>query len=122
MELVVDLERVTVVLANPADVTDLQVRVGAPDRASASAEADVHRLHDVLAAAYVGRLDAPRQAVVRADAIRFHAAGQVDDRWEERFSGLCGARAAVVEGAEGLSLRAPVRWPGDSPVQAAGHP
>lgn len=121
MELVVDLERVTVVLANAADVTDLRVEVGAPVGASASAEADVHRLHDVLVAAYVGRLDAPREAVVRADAIRFHAAGQVDDRWEERFAGLCGVRTTVVEGAEGLSLRAPVQWPGDPPAQAAGH-
>lgn len=121
MELVVDLERVTVVLANAADVNDLRVRVGAPVGASASAEADVHRLHDVLVAAYVGRLDAPREAVVRADAIRFHAAGQVDDGWEERFTGLCGARAAVLEGAEGLSLRALVQWPGESPAQAAGH-
>lgn len=128
-----DLERLTVALTGPDDVERLTLRVRAPGAASAGSEADVHRLDDVLMAAYVGRLADARTAQVRPDALRFHAAGQTGERWEERFARLCrrlavagvtgtgapaGAPAAVAatgeqsEAADGW-VRAVVEWPGD---------
>jgi hypothetical protein len=106
MELVVDLDRVTVVLGAPEDLEHVAVRVGAPADASASSAAAVHRLGDVLVAANVGRLAADGTALIRPDAVRFHAAGQVDASWEARFAVAC-ASAAARDG----TLRADVIWP-----------
>lgn len=111
MELIVDLERVTVVLGRPDDLASAAVRVGAPAGASAASEADVHRLGDVLAAAHVGRLTDESTAWVRPDAIVFHAAGQVDAGWEERFTERCRQAAAAGEVDDDGSLRARVAWP-----------
>lgn len=111
MELVVDLARVTVVLADADDVARLGVRVGEPPTASDASEEDVHRLHDVLVAANVGRLLDGRQALVRADAVRFHAAGQVGEDWEGAFEALCRRQLASTDGSAEPELVAPVRWP-----------
>lgn len=109
MELVVDLQAVTVVLSRPEDLARLAVRVGSPATASPAEPADVHRLNDVLAAAHIGRLDGA-DALVDPEALRFHAAGAVGPEWEDGF-------AAMLEGAgahgwvkEGL-LQAHVTWP-----------
>lgn len=111
MELVVDLEKVTVVLAAPSDTERFCVRVAAPPTASAEVAADVHRLGDVLVAAGVGRLGPTGDAYVRPDAVRFHAAGQVDDGWDEQFESMC--RDADEKGwvdADG-GIQAHVQWP-----------
>lgn len=111
MELVVDLETVTVVLAGPTDTTRFCVRVGGPSTASPEVAADVHRLGDVLVAAGVGRLGPTGDAFVRPDAVRFHAAGQVDDGWDERFDAMC--RDAEEKGwvdPDG-GIQAHVEWP-----------
>lgn len=97
MELVVDLGRVIVTLADPDDDGRLGLRVGAPATASARSEDDVHRLHDVLVAANVGRLVDPGRALVRPDAVRFHAAGQVGGTWPARFASLCRRQVAEPE-------------------------
>lgn len=112
MELVVDLERVTVVLGEPEDTRRFAVRVGAPKGASPAAEADVHRLGDVLVAANVGRLDATGDAFIRPDAVRFHAAGQVGDDWEQRFAAMCAfaAERGWLDPADG-AIQAHVEWP-----------
>lgn len=121
MELVVDLAKVTVVLARPEEVDRLTVRVGAPDGASPDSATDVHRLHDVLVATSVGRLDRmddASRAMVRPDAVVFHAAGQVADDWEDRFGQLCQLAAARDDGGaidpEGW-VPAPVIWPSERP-------
>ncbi len=106
MELVVDLEKVTVVLADPDDVGSLRVRVAAPPDASVASPDTVHRLHDVLEATHVGRLHGGA-ALIRADALAFHAAGGVGHTWDRRFAAGVGSAAADEAGM----LRAPVVWP-----------
>lgn len=117
MELVVDLARVTVVLSRPEELDRLAVRVGAPEGASPDSAADVHRLHDVLTATSVGRLerlDDPGRALIRPDAVVFHAAGQVAGDWEGRFAQLCRRAAArdddAVPALEAW-VPAPITWP-----------
>lgn len=112
MELVVDLERVTVTLADPGDTRHFAVRVGAPATASPGVEADLHRLGDVLVAAGVGRLGETGDAFVRPDAVRFHAAGQVDEGWDEQFEAMCrfAADRGWVDEVDG-GIRAHVEWP-----------
>lgn len=118
-----DLERVTVVLVDADAVDRLEVRVGEPATASDRSEPDVHRLQDVLASAHVGRLLDAGRALVRPDAVRFHAAGQVGERWSTQFDELSRRRAAGPDGIDdGVSMVAPVRWPdgpeADSPIAA----
>lgn len=111
MELIVDLNRVTVVLGRPEDLASTGVRVVAPTGASPTSEADVHRLGDVLVAAHVGRLVDERTAWVRRDAIVFHAEGQVDPGWQGRFEERCRQAAEAGEAQEDGSLLAQVAWP-----------
>lgn len=89
MRFVVDLDKVTVVLVDANDVTRASVAVAAPSHATASSEATFRRLADVLAATNVGTLEPDGTARLRADAVRFHAAGQVDEGWERRFAEAC---------------------------------
>ena len=107
MRFLVDLERVTVVLAEAGDVREVSVVVAAPLHASAASEATVHRLADVLAASNVGTLEEDGRARLRADAVLFHSAGEVDEDWERRFAQACEDRP------HGSVLAAPatVIWP-----------
>ncbi len=107
MRYVVDLDKVTVVLAEPDDLGEVGVVVQAPSHASASSEATVHRLADVLAATNVGTLEPDGTASLNALAVVFHAAGQVDEDWELRFAGMCEERA----GGAVLATPAQVSWP-----------
>lgn len=110
-----DLERVTVVLSAPEDVDRLTVRVASTRGTAPATPADVHRLADVLEAAHVGRLDGPDDAFVAPEAVRFHAAGQVDDGWDDRFLRLCerAGGAGGVDPPDGF-VRAKVVWPANS--------
>ena len=111
MELLVDLAAVTVVLGEPEDTGNFNVRVVGPPGSSPGSDADRHRLGDVLAAANVGRLDAGGDAFVTPDAVRFHAAGQVDADWTERFDAMCAyATAKGWVDADG-AIQAHVEWP-----------
>ena len=115
MELVVDLQQVTVVLRDPDDVSSVVVRVDAPPAASVATLDARHRLADVLAATNVGRLDASGVAYVRIDAIAFHASGQVDDEWTARFEaarGRLGGAPAQPSSEEGDLVAAVVVWSG----------
>lgn len=110
MRFVVDLDEVTVVLADAGDAGEASLVVAAPSHASGASEATVHRLGDVLVATNVGVLEQDGSARLRADAVLFHAAGQVDDDWERRFVAACdtGAQGPV------LAARATVIWPSAS--------
>jgi hypothetical protein len=108
MRFVVDLEKVVVVLAEAEDLTGVSVVVASPAHASASSEATVHRLADVLAATNVGRLEPDGTARLRAEAVRFHAAGQVADDWERRFAEAC---RVDPDGVVVVAARAAVVWP-----------
>jgi len=108
MELVVDLEKVTAVLVDVDDLSAYRVRVAAPSDASPIATESVHRLDDVLRATNVARLEDEEVGWLRPDAIRFHAAGQVPEDWEERFDSAC--RAATTAGGD-VALRAEIVWP-----------
>ena len=105
MRFVVDLERVVVVLRDADDLARATVVVASPRRASAARRATVHRLADVLAATNMGSLESEGAARLRAEAVRFHAAGDVDDEWERRFSRVC-----QKEG-EDIVVPAEVIWP-----------
>lgn len=109
MEFLVDLDKVTAVLVDVDDLSVYRVRVAAPLDASPHATEQVHRLDDVLRATNVARLVDEEAAWLRPDAIRFHAAGQVPEDWEQRFDAAC--RAATTAGGE-VALRAEVVWPG----------
>lgn len=89
MRVVVDLEQVVAVIADVDDLSQASVVVVSPPNATADSDATVHRLADVLAATNVGTLQPDGTARLRADALRFHAAGQVDEDWERRFAALC---------------------------------
>lgn len=110
MRFVVDLEKVVVVLAEADDLARATVVVASPSHASASSSATVHRLGEVLAATNVGTLEPDGTVRLRADAVRFHAAGQVDDDWERRFAATCREeeQGAVVD------MPAEVIWPAPS--------
>lgn len=109
MRVVVDLEKVVVVIADVDDVSQASVVVVSPSNATAASSATVHRLADVLRATNVGTLEPDGTARLRAEALRFHAAGQVGEDWERRFATVCVADGdgAVVAGS------APVIWPFD---------
>lgn len=116
MEFVVDLDKVTAVLADVDDLSVYRVRVVAPLDASPVASEQVHRLDDVLRATNVARLVDDRVAWLRPDAVLFHAAGQVPEDWEERFASHC--RAAVTASGD-VALHAEVVWPGGSGAPGA---
>ena len=105
---VVDLDKVTAVLADPGVTDTFGVVVVAPSDASPSSEASVHRLGDVLAATNVGILDGDGVVRLHPDAVRFHAAGQVDDDWERRFAAACEHRR---DRAGTIATTVPVQWP-----------
>ncbi|HTX63564.1 MAG TPA: hypothetical protein VMD28_07970 [Acidimicrobiales bacterium] len=107
MRFLVDLDKVTVVLADVADARKASVVVASPPNATAASDATVHRLADVLAATNVGTLEADGTARLRADAVLFHAAGQVDADWERRFAEACEER----RGGAVLGAPATVIWP-----------
>lgn len=112
MEVVVDLERLTVTLAGAEETGRFAVRVAGPPDASGTSAADVHRLGDVLAAAGAGRLGPDGDAFIRPDAVRFHAAGQVGEGWEERFAAMADHTAAKGWTADDGWIQAHVVWPG----------
>lgn len=105
---VVDLDKVTVVLADPDDTDAFGVVVAAPSDARPTSEASVHRLRDVLAATNVGVLGDDGVVRLHPDAVRFHAAGQVDDDWERRFAAACEHRG---DHTGTIATTAPVQWP-----------
>jgi hypothetical protein len=112
VEVVVDLGAVTVVVAHPEELATLSVRVAAPPTASPAVPEDVHRLSDVLEAAHTGRVGSDGSAFVDPAALRFHAAGQVDDGWEVGFSRMLELAAEHGWVAEDGYLQAHVTWPG----------
>lgn len=112
MELVVDLQAVRLALADPEDLGRFSVRVGVPASASAAVPDDVHRLHDVLVSAHAGRLDDDGHALIEPESLRFYAAGQVDEGWEEAFAAMVAGAAAHGWVKDGL-IRAHVTWPLD---------
>lgn len=105
-----DLEKVTAVFVDVDDLQHLTLRVAVPAEASPDSETTVHRLADVLVAASVAELDPDSATVawVRPDAVRFHAAGQVEEDWDERFEAACASAEARTGRA---ALQAVVVWP-----------
>jgi hypothetical protein len=112
VEIVADLQSLTVTLAGAEDTGKFAVRVAGPPDASGQRDADVHRLGDVLAAAGVGRLGPGDHAFIRPDAVRFNAAGQVGEGWEERFAAMVDDADSRGWTADDGWIRAHVEWPG----------
>lgn len=111
MELVVDLTAVTVVLADAEDLHRLAVRVREPRTASPDVIEDVHRLTDVLVAAHAGRAGPDGDVLVDPAALRFHAAGQVGEGWDERFAAMLDFAATRGWLDDEGFLHAHVVWP-----------
>ncbi len=113
MELVVDLDAVTVVLHTATDLARFSVGVSAPATARADNHDDCHRLGDVLRATNWGRLGEGGDAFISPDAIRFHAAGQVDDEWSADFQKTCDYAASKgwVDLSDGF-IQGHIVWPG----------
>ena len=111
MELVIELERVEVALADPDDCGRLALRILGPPGAAPATH--LHRLGDVLGGLGLGRLREDGDALVALEALRFWAAGQVDDGWEDRFDAMCeyAASRGWVDPLDG-ALQAHVVWPG----------
>lgn len=119
MELVVELESVSVTLHEPDDTGRFSLRVIGPPGAGPATH--LHRLSDVLEGLGLGRL-APaaaadtdghgQDAFITRDPLRFWAAGQVGEDWDERFDAMCeyAATKGWVDPTDG-ALRAHVVWP-----------
>jgi len=110
VEIVVDLTTGIVVLADAEETDRFALAVSAPPSAGAGSSAgDLAR---VLEATGVGRLDASGDAFIEPEAVRFRAAGQVADGWDERFTAMLdAARSRGWLGDDG-AIQAHVEWPG----------
>ncbi len=86
MELKIDLDNVLIKLVNPADFSVFRIVIGTP--ASARPDTQSHRLGDVVAAQHVGVLRSDGDVAVEPDVIRFMAAGQGGDGWEQGFRAM----------------------------------
>jgi hypothetical protein len=113
MELVLELESVSVALTDPDDTKHFAVRIDGPPNATAASH--LHRLGDVLTGLGLGRLNDEGDALVARDAVRFWAAGQVGPDWDQRFEDMCeyAAGKGWVDPVDG-ALQAHVVWPNSS--------
>lgn len=104
----IDLQKVTVVLARPEDTSKLRVRVSGPT----DVPPDRSRLADVLRRINIGRLTDTGDAFIRPEALRFYSAGSVGDGWEDEFQAMCAAalRKGWGDPADGF-IQAHVVWP-----------
>ena len=120
MELVLELESVSVTLAEPDDTKHLSVRVSGPPGAAPATHAE--RLERVLSGLHLGRLGRDGDARLNRDALRFRAAGEVSDDWDARFEAMCGYAESKgwVDPVDG-ALQAHVEWTPGVPA-ADAHP
>jgi len=109
MELVVELESASMTLADPDDTKRLSVRVAGPPGAAPATHAE--RLGRVLSGLHFGRLGEDGDARLDRGALRFRAAGQVGDDWDDRFEGMCryAESKGWVDPGDG-ALQAHVEW------------
>ncbi len=104
MELCIDLDAITLRLVHVDDLSSLEVVVVNPP--DATKEHSSHRLGDVISARRIGTLNPDGTVAVSAEVLRFLAAGEVDETWEEGLVTLLeGLRSP--EGDRGAA----VRWP-----------
>jgi hypothetical protein len=110
VQLVIELESASVTLDEPDDTKRFSVRIDGPP--GATPESHLHRLGDVLVGLGLGRLTDGGDALVVRDPLRFWAAGQVADDWDQRFEAMCeyAASKGWVDPADG-ALQAHVEWP-----------
>jgi hypothetical protein len=129
VQLVVELESVSVTLDEPDDTGRFSLRIEGPPGATPATH--LHRLGDVLEGLGLGRLDAKAHEQAHAaethtdapahgevdvfiarDPLRFWAAGQVADDWDQRFDAMCeyAASKGWVDPTDG-ALQAHVEWP-----------
>ena len=104
-----NLEDGIVVLREPEDTGAFALLVAGPADASASSQAE--HLARVLQATGVGRLASDGHAFVVPDAVRFMAAGQVDNGWDERFETMLSYAATKGWLDDDGAIQAHVVWP-----------
>jgi hypothetical protein len=109
VDVVVNLGDGIVVLREPEDTGSFALRVAGP--ADAAPVSHGEHLARVLEATGVGRLGPDGDAYVASDALRFMAAGQVDDGWDEQFESMlayAGTRGWLDDDG---AVQAHVVWP-----------
>lgn len=109
MQLVLELDDVTVHLGAPDDTGRLSVVVSGPPGATAASHG--HRLGDVLVGLRLGRPGPDGDALLNPEALRFLAAGQVGEDWEERFGAMAAYAASQGWVGDDGALQAHVVWP-----------
>lgn len=112
MEVVVDLDAVTVVMRDLAELTKFSLLVCAPASAGAGDPLSMRRLGDVLAATNTGRLRDDGEAFISPEAVRFHAAGSVSEEWEIGFEKMraYASTKGWIDSSDGF-IQAHVEWP-----------
>jgi len=111
VDVVVNLEDGIVVLREPKDTRSFALRIAGP--ADASSESHTEHLARVLEATGVGRLGPDGDAFVVADAVRFMAAGQVDEGWDEQFESMVSYAGTKGWLDDRGAIQAHVAWPRD---------
>ena len=105
----IDLETLVVRLVDPSELAGISVVVDSP--AGATELTHGHRLADVVAHRHVGALDESGAVAVDQSILRFLAAGEVEDGWEQSFDEAV-ERAAVSGALDPTGrLLALVVWP-----------
>jgi hypothetical protein len=109
VDVVVNLDDGIVVLRAPEDTGSFALRVAGPPDAAPGTHAE--HLARVLEATGVGRLGSDGDAFVVADAVRFLAAGEVDDGWNERFETMLSYAGTKGWLDDDGAIQAHVVWP-----------
>ena len=104
MELHIDLDAITLRLVDLNDLSTLEVVIVNPP--DATPHHSSHRLGDIVSARRIGALNPDGTVTVSLEVLRFLAAGEVDEKWEEDLQVLLGGPRSS-EGDSGIT----VRWP-----------
>jgi hypothetical protein len=109
MKIALDLEVAGVRLDRPDDVESLSVVIEAPSDATHAR--DAHRLGDVIERLDAGVLRHDGTVSVNIEMVRFLAAGQVDEGWDDRLVALMASARGRGELDDKGRLVIPVIWP-----------
>lgn len=109
MKIALDLEVAGVRIDEPNDVEALSVVIDAPSDANPAR--DAHRLGDVIERLDAGVLRGDGTLAVNFEMVRFLAAGQVDEGWDDRLVALMASARGRGELDDEGRLRVPVIWP-----------
>ena len=111
MELVVDLEGIVVTLKESENLDHFSVSISEP--VTATQRSHAHRFADVVAARHLGVVDEHGDLALNPEILRFLAAGEVEDAWEEHFDVMLKEAGKAGRIDPKGRLRTHVKWPGE---------